>query len=129
MLSDVPLDKLSASAQRGRQDYLNVCAGCHAVGGEGKPHIAVAMRGNTTLRLEDPRNLVRVIDDGIGEQKFSGFERMQPMPGFVEKLSDAQLTDLVNYLRQGWGGLPGDLAVSEVQKLRADAPPLEHKVH
>jgi mono/diheme cytochrome c family protein len=87
------------------------------------------MRGNTTLRLEDPRNLVRVIDDGIGEQKFSGFEHMQPMPGFVEKLSDAQLTDLLNYLRQGWGGQPTDLAVSDVQKLRADAPPLEHKAH
>ena len=113
VLTDVPLDKLTASAQRGRQEYLNVCAGCHAVGGEGKPHIAVAMRGNTTLRLEDPRNLVRVIDDGIGEQKFSGFEHMQPMPGFAEKLSHEQLTDLLNYLRQSWGGQPGDLAVND----------------
>jgi mono/diheme cytochrome c family protein len=129
VLTDVPLDQLSASAQRGRQDYLNVCAGCHAPGGEGKPHIAVAMRGNTTLRLEDPRNLVRVIDDGIGEQKFAGFEHMQPMPGFAQKLSDEQLTNLLNYLRQGWGGQPGDLALGDVQKLRADAPPLEHKAH
>jgi mono/diheme cytochrome c family protein len=128
-LTDVPLDKLSASAQRGRQEYLNVCAGCHAPDGEGKPHIAVAMRGNTTLRLEDPRNLVRVIDDGIGEQKFAGFERMQPMPGFASKLSHEQLTDLLNYLRQGLGGQSADLAVNDVQKLRADAPPLEHKAH
>jgi mono/diheme cytochrome c family protein len=108
---------------------LNVCAGCHAVGGEGKPHIAVAMRGNTTLRLEDPRNLVRVIDEGIGEQKFAGFEHMQPMPGFARKLSQEQLTDLLNYLRQGWGGQSGDLPVNDVQKLRAEAPPLEHKAH
>ena len=128
-LVEVPVDKLSASAQRGRQDYLNVCAGCHAVGGEGKPHIAVAMRGNTTLRLEDPRNLLRVIEDGIGEQKFSGFEHMQPMPGFADKLSPEQLTDLLNYLRQGWGGQSTELTVSEVQKLQADAPALEHKAH
>ena len=67
-LAPVPLDTLSASAQRGRQQYLNVCAGCHGVDGEGKPHIAVAMQGNTTLRLADSRNLVRVIEDGIGEQ-------------------------------------------------------------
>ena len=128
-LVEVPVDKLGASAQRGRQDYLNVCAGCHAVGGEGKPHIAVAMRGNTTLRLEDPRNLLRVIEDGIGEQKFSGFEHMQPMPGFADKLSPEQLTDLLNYLRQGWGGQSTELTVSEVQKLQADAPALEHKAH
>ena len=87
------------------------------------------MRGNTTLRLEDPRNLVRVIDDGIGEQKFTGFEHMQPMPGFARKLSQEQLTDLLNYLRQGWGGQSGDLAVNDVQKLRAEASPLEHKAH
>jgi len=128
-LVEVSLDKLSASAQRGRQEYLNVCAGCHAAGGEGKPHIAVAMRGNTTLRLEDPRNLVRVIEDGIGEQKFSGFEHMQPMPGFAGKLSPAQLTDLINYLRQGWGGQSAELAVSDVQKLQAEAPSIEHKAH
>jgi mono/diheme cytochrome c family protein len=54
---------------------------------------------------------------------------MQPMPGFAGKLGDEQLTDLLNYLRQGWGGQSGDLAVSNVQKLRADAPPLEHKAH
>ncbi len=126
-LVEVPVDKLSASAQRGRLQYLNVCAGCHGVGGEGKPHIAVAMQGNTTLRLEDPRNLLRVIEDGIGEQKFAGFERMQPMPGFADKLSNEQLADLLNYLRQAWGGQPTELAVSQVEQLKAEAP-AEHKV-
>ena len=70
-----------------------------------------------------------MIDDGIGEQKFAGFEHMQPMPGFAQKLTDEQLADLLNYLRQAWGGQPGDLALNDVQKLRADAPPLEHKAH
>ncbi|PWK45997.1 cytochrome c [Pseudomonas sp. OV226] len=128
VLTDVPFEKLTASAQRGRQEYLNVCAGCHEVGGDGKPHIAVAMRGNTTLRLEDPRNLVRVIEDGIGEQKFAGFERMQPMPGFADKLNAEQLTDLLNYLHQAWGGQPGELPISLVQQLQAEVT-TEHKAH
>ena len=128
-LSETSLDAMSPSAQRGRQNYMNVCAGCHAPNGEGKPHIAVAMRGNTTLRLEDPRNLLRVIEDGIGEQKFTGFERMQPMPGFADKLNHEQLTDLLNYLRQGWGGQSSELAVSDVQKLQTDAPPSRHQAH
>ena len=55
------------------RDFLLVDLDGRVVDGEGKPHIAVAMRGNTTLRLEDPRNLLRVIEDGIGEQKFAGF--------------------------------------------------------
>ncbi|WP_249675872.1 cytochrome c [Pseudomonas abieticivorans] len=125
----VALADLGPSAQRGRQQYLNVCAGCHAPEGEGKPHVAVAMRGNTTLRLEDPRNLVRVIEDGIGEQKFAGFEHMQPMPGFADKLGTEQLTDLLNYLRQGFGGQTAELTVADVQALEAQAPAAEHGAH
>ncbi|WPO97646.1 cytochrome c [Pseudomonas sp. HR96] len=125
----VAMQQLTASAQRGRQQYLNLCAGCHAPEGDGKPHIAVAMVGNTTLRLEAPDNLLRVIEDGIGEQKFQGFERMQPMPGFADKLNHEQLADLLNYLRQAWGGQPGNLNAGDVERLRADAPATEHKVH
>lgn len=116
----VPADRLSDSAKRGRQQYLNVCAGCHGNDGEGKPHIAVAMQGNTTLRLADSRNLAKVIVEGIREQQFTGFERMQPMPGFADKLNDQQLADLINYLRQAWGGLPGDMGVQQVAQLKAE---------
>ncbi len=120
VIQAVAEDQLSDSAKRGRQQYLNVCAGCHGNDGEGKPHIAVAMQGNTTLRLADSRNLARVIVEGIREQQFTGFERMQPMPGFADKLSDEQLTDLINYLRQAWGGLPGDMGVQQIAQLKAE---------
>ncbi|MBB4865065.1 mono/diheme cytochrome c family protein [Pseudomonas nitritireducens] len=120
VVQTVAQDQLSDSARRGRQQYLNVCAGCHGNDGEGKPHIAVAMQGNTTLRLADSRNLAKVIVEGIREQQFTGFERMQPMPGFADKLSDEQLTDLINYLRQAWGGLPGDMGVQQVAQLKAE---------
>ena len=119
VISTQPLATLSESAQRGRQDYLNLCAGCHAAEGQGVPHVAVAMRGNTTLRQADSRNLLRVIDDGIAEQQFTGFERMQPMPGFADQLDDGQLRDLLNYLRQTWGGLPEDMTAPQVSELRS----------
>jgi mono/diheme cytochrome c family protein len=114
-----PLAELSESGRRGRQDYLNLCAGCHGSEGEGIPHVAVAMAGNSTLRLPDPRNLLRVIDDGIKEQQFTGFERMQPMPGLRDKLDDRQLADLLDYLRQTWGGLEGEVPLERVGELRA----------
>ncbi|MNI54059.1 hypothetical protein D3C73_1089260 [compost metagenome] len=78
------------------------------------------MQGNTVLRQGDSRNLVKAILDGIREQQFTGFERMQPMPGFADKLSDEQVTDMVNYLRQAWGGLPGDLSVQQLAELKAE---------
>ena len=32
-----PLAELTASAQAGRQEYLNLCAGCHGAQGQGIP--------------------------------------------------------------------------------------------
>ncbi|MDO8697790.1 MAG: c-type cytochrome, partial [Pseudomonas sp.] len=119
LIATQPLAQLTESAQQGRQDYLNVCAGCHGNDGQGVPHVAVAMAGNTTLRQADSRNLLRVIEDGIAEQQFTGFERMQPMPGFAEQLSDEQLRNLLNYLRQTWGGLPADMNAAQVTELRS----------
>ena len=119
-VASVALDQLDESAQQGRQHYLNVCAGCHGVAGEGIPHVAVAMEGNTTLRLTDARNLLRVIDDGIKEQQFTGFERMQPMPGFSDTLDDTQMLDLLHYLRQTWGGLDAQLTAEQVSQLRSE---------
>lgn len=46
---------------------------------------------------------------------------MQPMPGFAGKLDDEQLTDLLNYLRQTWGGLPGDLGPQQVAQLKTES--------
>ena len=119
-VASVALDQLGASAQQGRQHYLNTCAGCHGAAGEGIPHVAVAMEGNTTLRLNDARNLLRVIDDGIKEQQFTGFERMQPMPGFSDKLDDGQMRDLLHYLRQTWGGQDAELSPQQVSQLRSE---------
>jgi len=101
----VPID----NDDPGRQVYLDSCAGCHGAEGEGVPHVAAAMVSNTTLRLQSPRNLIRVIHDGINARQFSGFERMQAMPGFADKLDDDDIANLVNYLRRRWGGVDADI--------------------
>jgi mono/diheme cytochrome c family protein len=116
-----PLQSLSADAaqlEAGRNVYLAVCAGCHGLNGEGKPHVAVPMHGNSTLRQGDAHNLIVAMLDGIGAQDFPGLERMQDMPGFATQLSDAELAQLANYLRATWGGQPADVTADAVKALR-----------
>jgi mono/diheme cytochrome c family protein len=103
----------------GRQLYLAVCAGCHGRDGEGKPHVAVAMTGNSTLRNPDPRNLIVSMLDGIEAQRFPGLESMQEMPAFAAHLSDDELAQLANYLRASHGGQPADVDAAHVATLRA----------
>ena len=110
-------DSLTESAQKGRQEYLNTCAGCHGVEGQGIPNATVAMSLNTTLMLSDPLNLTRVILDGTSGATHTGFNKMQAMPGYKDKISDESLTDMVNYLRQTWGGITDDVTVDEIKAI------------
>ncbi|HEM9001211.1 TPA: cytochrome c, partial [Burkholderia cenocepacia] len=116
-----PVKPVSADAAQlaaGRSVYLAVCAGCHGFNGEGKPHVAVPMNGNSTVRQGDPRNLLVAMLDGIDEQKFAGFENLQPMPGFAKTLSDDELAQLANYLRATWGGQPASVTPADVKAMR-----------
>ena len=73
------------------------------------------------MRLDHPRNLVKVIHDGIDAQKFNGFERMQAMPSFADKLSSAEIAELVNFLRQSWGGLDAIIDAAAVDELTGNS--------
>lgn len=103
---------------KGRNHYQTFCAACHMADGTGKPHIAIPMINNSTLRNEDSQNLIVSILDGIPRQTFVNNESMQEMPSFADKMSDEEMADLVNYLRETWGGLKPTVTATEVQNLR-----------
>ena len=111
-------ESAEAASGAGRMSYVALCAGCHGLDGNGVPNTVVAVRNNSTLRLADPRNLIVAMLDGIGAQNFSHRASMQAMPGFSDKLSDAEAAALANYLRVTWGGQKGDVAASVVRALR-----------
>jgi mono/diheme cytochrome c family protein len=108
----------SPANDAGRTSYVALCAGCHGLEGAGVPDTIVALSGNTTLRLSDPRNLIVTILDGIAAETFPHLQSMQAMPGFADKLSDAQAAALANYLRGHWGGQPEDVTPATVGGLR-----------
>lgn len=112
----VPVD--TSKIEPGRRIYLNVCAGCHGAEGQGKPHVTVAMRDNSTVRQQAPHNLVASVLDGLPEQEFPGLDRMQNMPGFATTLNDTEMADLSNYLRATWGGQAANIAPGAIADMR-----------
>lgn len=99
---------------QGHSTYLGLCAGCHGADGEGQPHSSVPMKGNTTLMFDDPINLIRVVNEGIEARALAKGERMQEMPAFAHRLSDGEMAELANYLRQRWGGKSGRVTAEDV---------------
>ncbi len=67
--------------------------------GNGIPNKVVALRGNSTLRLADPRNLIVATLDGIGAVNSPHRQSMQAIPRFSDKLCDGEVAALANYLR------------------------------
>jgi mono/diheme cytochrome c family protein len=114
----LPAAPASAAISPGRVTYVSLCAGCHGRDGEGIPNTIVPMRGNTTLRLADPRNLIVSMLDGLPAQNFPNLQSMQAMPGFGDKLTDQQAAELANYLRVGFGGQKPDVTPAAVHALR-----------
>lgn len=115
-----PVALAGADIDAGKRIYTAVCAGCHGLEGNGKPHVAVAMKGNTSVRNTDPHNLVAVTLDGIKAQHFGEQESMQEMPGFAGKLNDKEVADLANFLRSGWGGLSAKITDAQVKAIREE---------
>jgi mono/diheme cytochrome c family protein len=109
-------DRPAIGHAAGRDVYVAVCGGCHGLNGEGKPHIAPAMKGNTSPMLADPSNLIHVILNGVAEQRMANGEVMQAMPGFRSALSAQQVADLVNYMRNVWGGQPADITSADIER-------------
>jgi mono/diheme cytochrome c family protein len=103
-----------------RRHYLALCAGCHGPDGEGVPHVAMAMRGNSSVRDADPHNLIVAILDGLPEHDFAGLDRMQDMPGFAHELDDAEIAALASWLRSRYGDQPSPIGAELVARLRAD---------
>jgi mono/diheme cytochrome c family protein len=86
--------------------YAGACAICHgsaerpAGSGTGEAlHLALA----TSVALPTPRNLIRIILQGIAPPDG---ERGPFMPGYAGTLTDAQVSALVSYLRAGFSDRP-----------------------
>ena len=114
----VALPVASGDNATARRHYVALCAGCHGPDGEGVPHVAMAMRGNSSVRDQDPHNLIVAILDGLPEHDFVGLDRMQDMPGFARELDDTEIAELAAWLRARYGGHPSRLGEDVVRGLR-----------
>ncbi|OSP53901.1 cytochrome c [Pseudoruegeria sp. SK021] len=112
-------DPVGVLSSEGAALYIGLCAGCHGTDGAGQPHSSVRLDVNTTAMFREPLNLIRVIAEGIPGRDLAHGERMQAMPAFDQMLSDQEMADLVNYLRQRWGGHEGDVTPDVVESARA----------
>ena len=88
---------------RGRDIYIDDCAGCHMENGEGLAGVFPPLEGNNVVQAKDAETLVHIILSGdktaVTKRNPSGLA----MPAFDWKLGNDQIADLATYLRSAWG--------------------------
>ena len=88
--------RVAVAGSPGARLYRGACAVCHEVGGlplfGSRPSLAL----NSNLHSTKPDNLIQVILNGITTPAFSD---LGYMPGFKDALNDAQVAELVSFLR------------------------------
>jgi mono/diheme cytochrome c family protein len=83
--------------------YLDNCSGCHGAAGEGEALIAPPLRKNPYV-TGNAKTLIRAMLAGmVGPIKERGATWNGSMPPWQDMLSNAQLADVITYIRSSWG--------------------------
>jgi mono/diheme cytochrome c family protein len=109
---------LSAQALSGARVYGEYCLHCHAADGRGTPPLLAPLAANPNLAAPQPASLINVTLNGTRELVIGGLPAPYPMPAFAKVLTDAEVADVVTYLRQQWGEGAAAVSSDDVRKLR-----------
>lgn len=82
----------------GASVYLSYCSSCHKPDGKGVEGAIPALAGNTSVQAEGPETVLRVIFGGLSAQ--GGYA---PMPAIGAGMTDRQVADVTDYIRNAWG--------------------------
>lgn len=126
--ASAPADTSQLAA--GRSHYMALCASCHGSEGLGRQLTMPPLKGNSTARQTDARNLVLAILVGLPKRSIDevGPTLLPGMPGFANELDDQAVADLSNYVRSQMGGVAADVTATRVGELRGTVTKTGHAV-
>jgi mono/diheme cytochrome c family protein len=108
-------DTLSASVERGKTVYVAHCMSCHMAEGEGLEGAFPPLA--KTGRLDDKSRLVKIVVNGLSgpiEVKGTHYDmEMTPV-----NLSDQEIMDVLNYIRNSWGNKAPIVTLPDVAKAK-----------
>ena len=116
--SFMPHQDLEESIKRGKEVYVLSCQNCHMEDGQGTPEINPPLADADYLKKPADTSIEVILSGQSGEvvvngQKYNIAMRAQ------EYLTDIQIADVLNYVRNSWGNkIPGAIAPEMVKSLR-----------
>ncbi len=107
-----------AETNAGKALYDRACISCHEADGSGAPRIYPPLPGNANLQSVDPASALRIILDGAQTLTTPRAPNTGSMPGYAKQMSDQEIADVTNYIRNSWGNAAPLVSAAEVAKAR-----------
>ncbi|HEX7902782.1 MAG TPA: cytochrome c [Chitinophagaceae bacterium] len=111
-------DRLAESIKRGKEVYTTYCINCHMENGMGTPDVDPPLAKADYIK-KPAKTLITIILEGqsgeiiVNKKKYNTIMPTQPY------LSDEQVADVLNYVRNTWGNkVPGIITTAQVKALR-----------
>jgi mono/diheme cytochrome c family protein len=104
----------------GQVVYTRDCIACHEADGSGAPRIYPPLPGNANLQSADPASTLRIILDGAQTLTTERAPNKGSMPAYASQLSDRQIADVANYIRNSWGNAAPAVTPDQVTRARKD---------
>lgn len=102
---------------RGSILYAEYCQICHRADGKGVPRIFPALEGNSAVYSRDADSVLQITLSG-GRMPDTPHDRMAfTMPEFIN-LSDADIAEVVNYIRNSWTNSASKIDIDDVVQMR-----------
>jgi nitrite reductase (NO-forming) len=118
LMSFLPLQKfdLKASIERGKEVYNINCITCHMEKGEGIDAVFPPLAKSDYLMADKNRSIKQILEGASGEMKVNGKVYNGEMPAV--DLTDEQVSDVLNYVRNSWGNKGAAVTPAEVRAQR-----------
>ena len=107
-----------AEMMAGKAIYDHACIACHEADGSGAPRIYPPLPGNANLQSADPASTLRIILDGAQTVTTPRAPNTGSMPAYAKQLSDQEIADVTNYIRNSWGNAAPLVSAAQVGKAR-----------
>ena len=112
------LPPAETSMKAGAAIYAHACVSCHEVDGSGAPRIYPPLPGNPLLQSADPASTLRIVLDGAQSVTTPRAPNKGSMPSYAKELSDQQIADVTNYIRNSWGNSGSAVTAGQVANAR-----------
>ena len=107
---------LKASIERGKEVYNIHCITCHMEKGEGLEGAFPPLAKADYLMADKARSITQILKGASGEMTVNGKTYNGEMPAI--DLTDEQVSDVLNYVRNSWGNKGAAVTPTEVKAQR-----------